>query len=224
MELRPGFLVEYLRINCRTEQITLQALLVQMHLERNYQGFWQKKRGGYFLLVGVDGLKSINMKNVWEFGDELLKLIVRYLEEITGAKRIYRVNGDCFAVNILKDSEEEISRMFSRLQQYLQGKCTLSAGCVPLLKYEVHDVGTLFQYAENSLDSAKAKGKNILSFFSAKEKKKNLGVLKLKEELTRSVKNGFEGFQLYYQPQMYADTLRLYGAEALLRYQSKSEG
>lgn len=183
-----------------------------------------EKRGGYFLLVGVDGLKSINMKNGWEFGDELLKLIVRYLEEITGAKRIYRVNGDCFAVNILKDSEEEISRMFSRLQQYLQGKCTLSAGCVPLLKYEVPDVGTLFQYAENSLDSAKAKGKNILSFFSAEDYEKNLGVLKLKEELTRSVKNGFEGFQLYYQPQMYADTLRLYGAEALLRYQSKSEG
>lgn len=183
-----------------------------------------EQKGGYLFLVGVDNLKSINMKNGWDFGDELLKLIVRYLEEITGAKRVYRVNGDCFAVNILNDSEEEIKKMFSRLQMYLKGKCTLSAGCVPLLKYTVPDVGTLFQYAENSLDCSKSKGKNVLSFFSAEDYKKNLDDLELKEELYRSVKNHFEGFVLYYQPQVYTNTLKLYGAEALLRFKSAVKG
>lgn len=183
-----------------------------------------EQRGGFFLLVGVDGLKSINMKNGWNFGDEILKLVVRYLEEITEAKKVYRVNGDCFAVNIMKDSEEEIKDMFSRLQQYLEGKCTLSGGCVPLLKYSVPDVGTLFQYAENSLDSAKSNGKNMLSFFSVEDYEKNLDELELKEELTQSVKNGFKGFKIYYQPQMYTDTLKLYGAEALLRYESAKKG
>ena len=182
------------------------------------------RQNGYLLIVGVDNLKSINIKKGWSYGNEILKLIPRYLEDATSENRVYRVNGDCFAAIILSTDKETVKVVFSRLQECMKGQCTLSGGCIPLQKYNVPDAGTLYQYAENSLDHAKASGKNKLSFFSAEDYEKNLAVLELKEELYQSVRSGFEGFTLYYQPQVYTDSLKLYGAEALLRFYSPRRG
>ena len=42
--------------------------------------------------------------------------------------------------------------------------------------------------------------------------------MKLKKLLMDSIYNGFQGFQLYYQPQFWTDSRKLYGAEALARF------
>ncbi len=182
-----------------------------------------ERQSGFLLIVGVDDLKGINIKNGWDYGNEILKLIPRYLEDATN-DHVYRVNGDCFAAIILGTDKEKVKVLFSRLQEYMKERCTLSGGCIPLQKYNVPDSDTLYQYAENSLDHAKGSGKNKLSFFSAEDYEKNLSVLELKEELYQSVRSGFEGFSLYYQPQVYTDSLELYGAEALLRFHSARHG
>ena len=64
------------------------------------------------------------------------------------------------------------------------------------------------------MESAKAQGKNMLCFFSAKDYEKNLEVLELKEDLYHSVRTGYEGFSLLYQPQIDSRTLELFGADA----------
>ena len=182
-------------------------------------------REGYLLLVGVDNLKSINLKNGREFGDEVLKRVAESLEvAIGGISHIYRVNGDCFAASLPGLTHQEVEEIFARTQQRLEGQCTLSGGSVPFQKYRIPDAGTLYQYAENSLDYAKARGKNALWFFSAEDYEKDLAVLELKEELQQSVQNGFSGFSLVYQPQVYSHSYRLHGAEALLRYHSPRRG
>ena len=43
-------------------------------------------------------------------------------------------------------------------------------------------------------------------------------IMKLKKLLMDSIYNGFQGFQLYYQPQFWTDSRKLYGAEALARF------
>lgn len=180
---------------------------------------------GYLLLVGVDNLKSINVKNGREFGDEVLKRVAESLEVATnGVSRIYRVNGDCFAASLPGLTPQEVETIFSRTQQRLEGQCTLSGGSVPFQKYRIPDAGTLYQYAENSLDYAKAQGKNTLWFFSAEDYEKDLAALELKEDLQQSVQNGFAGFSLVYQPQVFSHSYQLHGAEALLRYRSPRRG
>lgn len=183
------------------------------------------RQEGYLLLVGVDNLKSINLKNGREFGDAMLKRVAESLEVATGGeRRIYRVNGDCFAVSLPDRSAQEVEAVFARTQQRLEGQCTLSGGSVPFQQYRIPDAGTLYQYAENSLDYAKAQGKNTLWFFSADDYEKDLAALELKEELQQSVQNGFHGFSLVYQPQLVSHSFHLHGAEALLRYHSPRRG
>ncbi len=182
------------------------------------------QQNGYLLLVGVDDLKTINIKRGWEFGNGILKSVVQCLESVAAGNRIYRVNGDCFGVNLVDVDRNQVEAIFLQLQKYLQGQCTLSGGCVPLRQYTVPDAGTLFQYVENSLESAKAQGKNMLCFFSAKDYEKDLAVLELKEDLYHSVRTGYEGFSLLYQPQIDSRTLELFGAEALLRFNSPRRG
>ena len=84
------------------------------------------------------------------------------------------MNGDCFAVTLIDNDENEVKHIFSKVQKKTEGKCTLSAGCVSLREYFVTDAWTLYQYAENSLDYAKAQGKNTIWFFSADDHEKIL--------------------------------------------------
>ena len=141
-----------------------------------------------------------------------------------GERRIYRTNGDCFAVNLPETDARQAEAVFSCARNLLEGQCTLSGGCVPFREYMVPDAETLYQYAENTLDHAKAQGKNRLLFFSADDYEKEIATLELKEDLTGSVQAGFRGFSLCYQPQVCSGTYRLYGAEALLRYTSPRRG
>ena len=180
---------------------------------------------GFLLLVGVDDLKSINLKRGRAFGDTVLKEVVRSLEAVTrGSRRIYRVNGDCFAVTLPGVDREGAAGIFRQALQRLENRCTLSGGCVPFREYLVPDSVTLYQYAENTLDRAKSQGKNRLLFFSADDYEQNLAALELNEELKKSVQAGFQGFSLVFQPQIRSGSYTLYGAEALLRYTSPRRG
>lgn len=180
---------------------------------------------GYLLLVGVDNLKSINIHSGRQAGDQLLKKVCHALEDLTVERmRVYRVNGDCFCVCLTGSTKREVETTFSQLQARLNGQCTLSGGCVPFRQYIIPDAETLYQYAENSLDNAKAKGRNTLWFFSAEDYEKDLAVLEVREDLKKSVRDRFTGFSVYYQPQVCSGSYTLHGCEALLRYHSPNRG
>lgn len=194
-------------------------------LKRESRELLAGERDGFLLLVGVDDLKSINLKQGREQGNAVLRRVADALEHAAdGKRRIYRTNGDCFAVNLPDADAKQAAAVFNRAQRLLEGLCTLSGGCVPFREYMVPDAKTLYQYAENTLDHAKAQGKNRLMFFSSEDYEKEIATLELKEDLTKSVREGFRGFSLCYQPQVLSGTYRLYGAEALLRYTSPRRG
>lgn len=125
---------------------------------------------GYLLLVGVDNLKSINLKSGRDFGDALLKTVARVLgEEAPEGARIFRVNGDWFAVNLPGTDEPAVEALFERLRERLGGTLYPFGRVRLFCGLHVPDVDTLLQYAESSLESAKANGKNRLSFFSPED-------------------------------------------------------
>ena len=176
---------------------------------------------GFLLLVGVDDLKSINLKSGREFGDQVIQKVAESLENATrGTRRVYRTIGDCFSVVLPHTDAAAVKELFGLTQHQLAGQCTLSGGCVPLQEYRIPDAETLYQYAEASLDSAKRHGKKNLTFFSAEDYEKRIAALELTEDLDNSISNGFQGFSLQYQPQVFSQSYQLYGAEALLRYTS----
>ena len=75
-----------------------------------------------------------------------------------------------------------------------------------------------------TMKKAKAISNNRIEFFSAEDLSEKIASLALLEELNISVENDCDGFEVYYQPQLKADSYELHGVEALLRYNSPTRG
>lgn len=182
-----------------------------------------KGREGYLVLIDIRGLQNINLQFGRDTGDRMLKATAGALEELAeGTQKIYRMNGGCFGSVFLWRQETRLKEAFDQLQRRLGEQCMISGGCVPLHLHSGKEAVTLYQYAESALAYAKTNGKKELIVFSEKDYEKKVAALALTQELKQRIENGFQGFSLHYQPQVTTQTPELYGAEALLRYESCS--
>lgn len=183
----------------------------------------RKNKKGVFLLFGIDNMKSINTIRGRMAGDSFLQLLAEVLEEEAPTPRIYRVSGDTFAVFNQGSSPEDAKTFFSKIRLRTKRNFTISCGAVSL-DLPIKNVGWLEQYSEFSLRKAKEAGKDTLYMFDAEDYQAEEISVALLNELIESVKSGCKGFSLVYQPQVKAGTYNLFGAEALLRYDSPSKG
>lgn len=197
----------------------------------NYEKFMEdmghnlRENQGYLMVFGVDNFKNINVKNGRTFGNRLLKIIVTILEEkADGYTKLYRLDGDRFAVDFPWKKRAEVSAFYRALKKALDKYCTISAGVVDYNSDDREDSSTIYQYAENALDRAKREGKNKIVFFSFQDYQKNLEKIRFQDELRMAVSDQFKGFYLCYQPQINSSDFSIYGAEALLRYRSAERG
>lgn len=197
----------------------------------NYEKFMEDmgkcltQSDGYLMILGIDDFKHINVKNGRTFGNYILKHTAEILETIREYPlRLYRMDGDCFAVIFPEKTNEEVREFYIRVKQSMEKGCTLSAGAAAYKKAGNTDSGAVYQYAENALDQAKKEGKNTLVFFSSDHYQKNLDRIQLLDEMKQSVAEGCKDFYLCYQPQIDSRSFELYGAEALLRYRSVRRG
>ena len=158
---------------------------------------------GYLMVLGIDDFKHINVKNGRVYGNRILKMITEILEEHSvRPMKLYRMAGDCFAVDFPQKSREDVLQFYTAVKQEIEKQCTVSAGVVPYEQGNGMDGGMIYQYAENALDQAKKEGKNTLIFFSSEDYQKNLEQIRLLDEIKTSVREGYKGFFLCYQPQI----------------------
>ncbi len=184
-----------------------------------------KENDGFLMILDVDDFKTVNIRNGRNFGNQLLKKITNALEQNSDySLKLYRLDGDCFAVNFVRHTEEDVLRYYNAVKENLDGFCTVSAGVVPYKAAEQTECETVYQYAESALDRAKKDGKNMLSFFSPDKYQKALEKIEILDEIEAAVQDGCPGFSLYYQPQINTQDYSIYGAEVLLRYTSPSKG
>ena len=121
-------------------------------LQEEIKQLLESGQDGFLLVLDVDDQQAINLKYGQTYGDQLLKQVADSLEAATGgSQRIYRMDGDSFAVNLPGRSSGEVREVFEQLQVRLRNQCTLSGGCVPYQTYRVPDEGVLYQYAETAV-------------------------------------------------------------------------
>lgn len=199
----------------------LTGLFNQIKLINDLNKEINSNNNRYLMLIDIDDLSAINLSHGRDYGDMLLKLLAKKLEEISDGNGIYHAERNYFALSLEKKSDE-IARIYDEIQCFMADKCTISAGVVPMNNSLFKDGTSLFDTAKLVLRKAKQKGHNSIEFFSDEEIKRKIASLELLEEFYESVNNGFVGFELYYQPQVKSGNYSLYSAEALLRYTSKS--
>lgn len=180
------------------------------------------KKCGYFMLIDIDDLAAINLTHGRKYADELLKEFAATLEGLEKARKVYHVENNCFGVCLDACSGQEVENIYAYIQSEMSEKCTFTAGAVPMDNSIFLDENKLYDSAKIILGKAKSKDKGNLEFFSEAEINQKIYSLELLEEFQDSINNNFEGFFITYQPQVKAGSYKIFSAEALIRYHSKS--
>lgn len=203
----------------------LTGLLNYNSMLENLTGSIARGKCGHLMVLGIDDFGDMNQRMGRDYGNHILRSVADILEETVNEKcRVYRMDGDHFGVELEGYSRRETSEFFHTLQMKTESVCNFSAGAVYYPYEEQTESNILAAYGENALKRAKKSGKNKMLFFSSEDYNENISRMELSEELRSSIRNNFEGFELFYQPQVTSNEYCLHGAEALLRYHSPKFG
>ena len=186
-------------------------------------------RGGALMILGIDNFKIVNEAYNRSFGDQVLREVAQRIKKILSTDfRLYKLDGDEFGIVYPGADEADVENLYRSIQTALlepqpiqdrQYFCTMSGGTVFVPQFGKEYL-VLHKYAESALTFAKQSGKNKNCIFSKELYNRWLRSLTAREDIRRSVEDGCRGFSLCFQPQVGADSQRIIGAEALLRWQN----
>ncbi len=197
------------------------------------------------LFVDLDRFKRINDSMGHSVGDRLLKVVSHRLEDCIRSQdvlarvdgesdagfQLARLGGDEFVI-LLHDvsCETAASAVASRIIGALgdpldcdghQFVVTPSIG-IAMYPQDGKTSDELLMSADSAMYRAKANGRNNYHFFSDTMKVRSLKRLDIEVELRKAIED--EQFLLYYQPKVDLESLRIIGAEALLRWNHPERG
>ena len=179
------------------------------------------------LLLGMDDFAKINDLKGHVFGDAVLRKFAQEVQRLLPPEaRIFRFDGDEFAIVYPGENLGQLREIFRQIQRYSSGRhaidgvryyCSVSGGLATAGGGR-EGYAELLRYAANALDTAKKNGRNRCAVFQPELIAPKLRSLALMEQLQLCVLNGMARFSLVYQPFVRAQSMTLSGAEALLRW------
>ncbi len=196
----------------------------------------EAKLSGDHLVVAfldLDNFKLVNDSLGHAAGDDLLKIAARRIAHLVNDDgMVIRVGGDEFIV-LLRAGETEGPYYLSRLQAIrtalaepitlegmdIQISCSMGIACYPQHGASPTD---LLANADAAMYHAKETGRDRLQVFSAEMAEKTRQKLARIEDFRRALRQN--EFVLHYQPQMNQCSGRVFGAEALVRWQHPADG
>jgi len=184
------------------------------------------------LFIDLDRFKTINDTLGHEAGDQLLmQLGERFSRIVREGDTVGRFGGDEFVI-LLDDvaSDKDISGVAQKVldalkapfdiqQQHLYISASIG---ISLFPNDGEDGNTLLRNADIAMYRAKEMGKNTYQFYSADMSARAFERLSLESSLRHALER--QEFVLHYQPQFDVRTGRIFGVEALLRWQHPDFG
>jgi len=178
-----------------------------------------------FLYIDADNLKAVNDTYGHRAGDVLLIKVGRSLIDVAGANCVVgRKGGDEFQLFGFFDSEAQARNIAQRLLQRLNAdfqfdtisiRKSCSIGAV-ILSRGNHSIGTMEQWADRALYSAKNKGKARLEYYNEELGAEVFKQRRITADLPAFLERG--ELSVCYQPIVCVDTEAIVGCEALLRW------
>jgi len=197
------------------------------------------------LFVDLDRFKRINDTLGHTIGDKLLKDVANRLAKCTrytdsvahldpvasGNIKLARLGGDEFVIKLYGiDTDDSVASVANRIIDALtppftcaghQFVVTPSIG-IAIYPQDGKTGEELLMNADSAMYRAKNVGRNNFKFFSETMRTKSLHRLALENLIRTAIEE--EQFELHFQPKVDANTFRLVGAEALLRWHHPKRG
>lgn len=184
------------------------------------------------LFIDLDHFKRVNDSLGHLAGDVLLRTVAK---RITSCLRqtdlVARFGGDEFMVLLSHGgSKEEVQEVASKLLSAVEApvsveswplSVTPSVG-IALFPQDGTTADALIKNADTAMYQAKAQGRASYCFFTPEMASNAYADLVMEGELAQALTRG--EFELYYQPQIKADTGDLVGVEALIRWHHPTRG
>lgn len=243
-----GVLGTYEDITAQVEyrqHIEKQALidsLTGMANRRKLQDSLENFSGDYagLIFIDLDHFKAVNDSLGHSFGDLLLQQVARRLkalklraEQSDDDALITRLGGDEFGIFIpctnIQNAQTNLERLADKIvkalvEPFVIEKHIINLGAsvgITIVDKKQSSTATGFREADMAMYVAKAKGRNTYQFYDVSMKEEAEHKHNLKTCLHKAIQN--KELSLVYQPQVDDDN-NLIGAEALLRWNSKTLG
>lgn len=187
------------------------------------------------MLLGVDGFRQIVNNYGFAFGDTVLFRIAQKLSALCAAEEkqpcaVTRFIKDEFAIFLTGHDEAETEAFFQKAKEAIQHlqyedksiDINVSAGALFLPK-DGQGYDDLVSKGEHALEYAKEHNRGNLTFYNDEIEREHSRRITIRNALAQSINNGFEGFELYFQPIVAKGSHCMSGCETLLRWKYGTE-
>lgn len=206
----------------------VSGLLGERELHSYISSHVKDSSSEYLIHIGIDGFNAINGTLGLEYGNYVLKSVADCINScLSDNQKLYHIVADEYMIIDLEShTKDDVmllqKKICKKIEEFIISEkykvvFTISIGIIyakMLLKY----YDEYRKIAVFSLKQAKSMGGNGVYFFEKEDYELFLRKEKIKSALRNAVANGFEGFDVYYQPIMDCDSGHMIGAEALMRF------
>ena len=177
------------------------------------------------LFIDLDRFKDINDSFGHAAGDEVLRVIGERLSDMfTEDAHVSRIGGDEFVIFLVDAPEGEAARVARdvaiRMREAIQTPAVRASvgASIGVARYPISasNAGELLRNADTAMYHAKRAGGSHVWSFGKEDAQRLSHRRRLRADLESA--SAARQFELHYQPQMDLHTGRVYGAEALLRW------
>ncbi len=219
-------LAEYDQLTGLLNRYAFESRITQSNAFRN-----RLNMGLSLMILDLDNFKWINDTYGHDQGDKVLIAVAKLLAKVCREEDfLCRLGGDEFAIAINCDDKDYsyvvAERIFSVLKKPLQFddfsvtiECSIGIADFTLKMDELNDV---LKKADLAMYRAKSDGRNRFHYFNNTLQEISERRMSVASELRQAIEE--DELVVFYQPQICAKSMKLIGAEALVRWQHPVRG
>jgi len=220
----------------RLLRLASQDTLTGLHNRNRFTDLLQAEllasRQATVIMIDLEGFKDINDTHGHAVGDSLLQAIgVRLPYMLPAGAEVARFGGDEFVLllpgvgDTAAASREAAAIMDAFSTPFDVGGNVLDVGAsigFAIAPHHGTEAEELIASADFALNRAKGVGRRVCTMFDRAMRNETLARLILRDELLNALRKG--ELVLHYQPQVRLDSGRIFGLEALIRWQKPGLG